>query len=380
VVDRTLSGSQVRSLRLRAQRLDGEPAADVLQVVSALIGIQAQLMPSPGLAVRARSAGLDAASLDDARNRRRSVVRTWGMRATLHIVASEDLGWLVGLLGPLAVASGRRRRLELNLDEEVCRKGTEAVRAILAARGPLTRDQLVDHLAGRGIVLEGQARPHLLSWAANHGVICLGPDAEGGEATYVLVEDWLGRLTTLAPERALAQLATRYLGAFGPATAHDFAAWAGIGIPLARSGFEQIAGRLREVTAMGQAAWMLSEPRVDPERRPSVRVRMVGHFDAYLLGYRSRDLVVAPRFVRRINSGGGFVQPAVLFDGRAVATWHQRRRGQRATILVEPFERLGPEVMPGLETEAADIGRFLGLEVDLALADPRPEGESGGRG
>ena len=56
-----------------------------------------------------------------------------GTTLPLHIVASEDLGWIVSLLGPLAVAAGRRRRLELGLDDDLCRRGTDAIRAVLAA-------------------------------------------------------------------------------------------------------------------------------------------------------------------------------------------------------------------------------------------------------
>jgi hypothetical protein len=44
-------------------------------------------------------------------------------------------------------------------------------------------------------------------------------------------------------------------------------------------------------------------------------VRLIGQFDEYLLGYRSRDLILSPKFAKRIQAGGGFVQPAVLVDG-----------------------------------------------------------------
>jgi hypothetical protein len=96
-------------------------------------------------------------------------------------------------------------------------------------------------------------------------------------------------------------------------------------------------------------------------------VRLLGHFDAYLLGWRGRDLVLAGRHARRIQAGGGFIRPAVLVDGRVVGTWRQRRAGGRLAVVVEPFGRLAGGVRPALETEAADVGRFLGVEATLAV-------------
>jgi hypothetical protein len=89
-------------------------------------------------------------------------------------------------------------------------------------------------------------------------------------------------------------------------------------------------------------------------------VALLGHFDPYLLGYASRDVVLDRRFANRIQAGGGFIQPAVLVDGRVVGTWRRQRRGPRLDIALEPFEELPGGVVTPLEREAADVARFLG--------------------
>src|SRR5690349_18128777 len=99
-----LSEDQVLGLRLRAQRLAGLPAGDragVAAVVREICGVQAQELPAAGLAVRARSVGLVAADVETARVEERSIVRTWGPRGTLHLLAVDDLGWMLPLLGPV---------------------------------------------------------------------------------------------------------------------------------------------------------------------------------------------------------------------------------------------------------------------------------------
>ena len=119
----SLTDDYVRQLRLRAQKLarqPSEPRASVVQLVKDLCGIQAQDTRAATLAVRVRSAGLVATDVESARIQERSVVRTWGPRGTLHLLAAEDLGWLLPLLGPVFVAGDRRRRAELGLDGDVC--------------------------------------------------------------------------------------------------------------------------------------------------------------------------------------------------------------------------------------------------------------------
>jgi len=57
----------------------------------------------------------------------------------------------------------------------------------------------------------------------------------------------------------------------------------------------------------------------------------------------------------------------VLVDGRVTGTWAQQRSAGRAVITVQPFERLDPAVLPGLEAEAADLGRFQGIAASLQV-------------
>src|SRR2546426_2106554 len=119
----SLTNDKVRFLRMRAQRFTSQPpgeATSVERVVREMCGIQAQEAPAAALAVRARSAGLAAVDVERARVLEHSVVRTWGPRGTLHLLASDDIGWLLPLIGPVFVAGDRRRREELGLSEDLC--------------------------------------------------------------------------------------------------------------------------------------------------------------------------------------------------------------------------------------------------------------------
>jgi hypothetical protein len=351
----------IRALRLRAQHLTGPPATSVEPIVAALGGVQAQDPVAATLALRARSRGLTAGAVERARDDDRSVVWTWAMRGTLHLVAAADVGWMLGLLGPIFAAAGRRRRAALGLDDDLCERALAVLRDILADTGPLGRAELVRRLAGRGLAIDagGQAPAHLVAYAALRGVVC----RVGNGPAYALLDDWLGGAPpAMDPDRALAELTRRYLGAHGPADAADLAAWSGIGLRRARRGLEHVAGELRAVPTAAGPAWTLAAA---PPRRLSARptrpqVALLGHFDPYLLGYANRDLALDRRFAGRIQAGGGFIQPAVLVDGRVVGTWRRQRSGDRLDIALEPFEELPEGVAAPLEREAADVARFLG--------------------
>jgi winged helix DNA-binding protein len=387
---------------MRAQRLAGRRPRDAAEAVRAVGGLQAQDPPASRLAVRPRSTGLDEAAVRRACNQDRSVVRTWVMRGTLHLVAAEDVGWLVGLLGPVFAAADRRRRLQLGLDDGLCERALEALPAVLAA-GPLSRADLVRGLAAEGVRVEpdGQAPAHLVGYAAMRGLVCRGPDLDGDQASYVLLQDWVGTGRrgpgdrrggppvdrggpgdrrggppvdrggpgdrALGLDDALAELARRYLGGHGPAAPEDLAAWSGLPVGRARRAFELVAGELQAVEWDGRRLWSVVGAGTAGTRAGEPVVRLLGRFDDYLLGWRGRDLVLDARFARRVQAGG-WVHPAVVVDGRVAGTWRGRRAGGRLDVTVEPFSgRLPRGTRPALEAEAADLGRFLAVETRLAV-------------
>jgi hypothetical protein len=357
-----LSDDQIRLLRMHAQQLAVRrtyPATGVAQVVRDLGGAQAQEAEAAALTVRARCAGLVAADVERAQTQERSVVRTWCIRGTLHLVATEDLGWLLGLLGPIFIRSSRGRRAELGLDEATGERAIRALRDVLGKQGPLTRAEIVEQLAHRGIQLAGQTRPHLLRLAALQGIICWGP-ARGREPTYVLLSDWVEAGPALPPEQARAELAHRYLSAYAPAAPEDFAAWSGLSLAAARAAWQSLSSQLIEVETRAAPAWMLATQAAWlQEALPPPIVRLLPRYDAYLLGYRNRDLAIDAGYVKRVYPGGGLLHPALLVNGRVTGTWKIKRQGERIHVLLEPFADFAADVRPGLEEEVEELAHFL---------------------
>ncbi len=360
----SLTGKEARRLRLRSQHLDAQAPIGVADVVQDIAAVQAQDAVAEVLAVRIRTEGLTDSDVEHARVEDRSVVRTWAMRGTMHLLPAEDVCWILRLVGPTMVRKFQRRHRELGLSPEVYAQALEVMSQSLGEHGALTRAQIAKRWAEHGLPAEGQAVPHLLSRASLESIICFGP-AIGGKATHVLLDSWLdGDCSEVADPGA--ELVRRYVSAYGPATQEDYGTWSGLPTAEVRRAYESIEDELLKVDVDGTPMWMpqshteLLDVRWADER-PTIK--MLGAFDPYLLGYRTRDLGVGPELLRRVHPGGGIIRPTILVDGQAIATWTRKRMGRRLSITVNPFEVLPGEVRAGIDEEVEDIGRFLELEA-----------------
>ena len=343
-----------RRLRLRAQRLEPRWDGGGASLARAVCGLQAQDPRAALLSVRVRTAGLTAAGVEA----EPGLVRTWAWRGTLHLLAAEDLAWVHALVAPAALRGAGARWRGLGLDAAIYERARAAIGAALAEEGPLSRAQLRRRLAAAGVDASGQRLPHLVRRAALEGLLA------------ARLDDTYAALAPPSPpprELALAQLARRYLAAYGPAEPRDLAAWSGLPAADVRGAWRQVEAELIEVTIGGRRAWRLGPgPPAEPAAAPPV-VRLLPGFDTSLLGHHIRALAVAAEHARRVRPGGGWLHPVLLVDGRAAGTWSLRRRRDGVAIAVTPFAALPDAAGPGLEAEAQDVGRFLGCGARLAV-------------
>ncbi|HEX8205895.1 MAG TPA: crosslink repair DNA glycosylase YcaQ family protein, partial [Solirubrobacteraceae bacterium] len=129
----------MHAARLTAQLLGGAPARSPEAVCERLLAVQGQDPRGFRLAVRARTKGLTVADVDRALADRTLVV-TWLNRGTLHLVRSEDYGWLHALTAPQHETAIRRRLAQEGIADP--ERGVAVIERSLAAAGARTREQL----------------------------------------------------------------------------------------------------------------------------------------------------------------------------------------------------------------------------------------------
>lgn len=333
--------------RLTAQGLAGEPLRSPEAVAERLLAVQGQDPRGARLAVRARTEGVIAADVDRALSEDRSLLITWLNRGTLHLVRSEEYPWLHALTTPTHFASCRRRLQQEGIPEAAAERAMATIEKTLAEEGPLSGKDLRARLDSAGVRTEGQAFIHLMFLAAARGILVRGPMV-GKQHAYVLVRDWLGDQRPVDREKAVAELARRYLVGHGPADDRDLARWAGLPLRDARAGLAAIAPELE------QREDGLVELKGHPEPAPLPPPRLLGAYDPLLLGWTSREEVVGPhKLLVTIN---GIFRPFALVDGRAVARWGLA--GGKVTI--EHLSKVRKKDAAALEDEAQRVLEFLG--------------------
>lgn len=371
----TLSLAQARHLRLYSQGLhptETQKLRNVTQIVKRLCSVQAQYPFSAQLAVWLRSRDLVASEVEQVRVQERSIVRTWCMRGSLHLLAAQDVGWLLPHFGPLFVGKSGPRYRQLGLQEQIGTRAIRAIESILSAQGPLTRAELARELATQGIPTKGQAAYHLMRRAGLEGLICFGPDRQD-EPTYVLLKEWTETSDAKTKNRARAELTRRYLEGYAPAEPKDLATWSGLGVKEARAGFQLISHDLLEVEIAGSPSFILKKQAawLDEPLPKQVIVHLLPNFDPYLLGYRNRSVMVPPQYAKRIHPGGGIPRPTLLVNGYVAGTWKKKRSKDSIVVHVTPFKELPADVKSALDEQAHELGRFLGLNASWRVAGER---------
>jgi len=330
-------------LRLASQGLLGAGLGSVPEAVRWMTASQAQNLQEALWAVglRVPGAGLTdvRAALDSG-----SVVRSWPMRGTLHLVAPEDLRWMLGLTAERLTRSiaGRHRELDITwADIEKCR---DVALERLAGGGSLSRAELFGVFEAAGQPTTGQRGIHILGTLCRHGWLVQGPLA-GNQQLLVAFDEWIPVSRTLERQEGIAEFALRYFRSHGPATLRDFAWWTQIPLTDVRAAFKEISGQLVELEFDDTSYWMSPETAsmLDDGVPGQRSVLLLPGFDEFLLGYQDRSLVLAPGHANKIVPGGnGVFRKTLVAGGEVVGTWAGPGKGRSAAVVPELFDAAKP--------------------------------------
>lgn len=350
--------------------------ARMVTVVEDLCGAHAQISSSVPLALAARVSNLTQGDVDRAIADERTLVKTWAMRGTLHVLAAGDL--------PLYCAAQRTRDQYQNpsflkyfgLERADVDAVLDAIPQALDGQA-LSRDELARsilritkrrHLEKR--LLSGWGE--MLKPAAFRGLLCFGPQS-AGKVTFVRPDQWIGGWKDFDTDDALVEVFRRFLARYGPASRTELARWWGVRPPEAGRILKLMEDSLVEVMVDGDGTkrWMLRRDVAGLERAtPPSGVRLLPSFDQLLvMSAPHSQAIVDPKFKSKIYRDRIAVWslPTVLVDGRARAAWKVERKSKKAVVKVAPFEKLSRTASAGIEAEAGTLAVLLGTDVDVVV-------------
>jgi hypothetical protein len=370
----------VLALRLERQGvLERASRRRLVDVVGRMIGLHAQVMSSAELQAAARIDGLRLADVRDALWERRSLVKTWAFRQTLHLLTADDLAEFVVAARSLERWHTPAWLRYFDMTEETVDEVLEAIGDVLGDK-PMTRVQVVD------AVVKRVRRPHLredmltgwgtfLGPAAQRGRLVFGP-SEGRNVAFVDPSAWLGRQISPganpdAADAALARMIVRYLAVFPGSSREMIARWWGGGrLAGVSRALKVLPDPVVEVDVEGTRGLVLrSDVPALEAVSPEHPARLLPGFDPFTNELPRRvESVLDAADHDRVHRIAGWVTPIVVVDGRIAGTWEiANGKASAGTVTVRPFGRwrsgarkeLGPEV----ERIAAFLDRPLRLDV-----------------
>jgi hypothetical protein len=367
-----LSWPQVLAWRLRQQHLaKPAPRDQMLDVVSNICGLQAQVMSAAALALSARVEGITADDVAEALWKQRTLVKLWIMRGTLHLLPASDLALYVAAISTTHRYHLRKTWLEyFRLSREEMIAFVEAANSILSDK-PMTRAEFSTAIvAHTGAV--GMSELLRSGWgsgfkpASYNGYLCFGP-SQGSNVTFVHPRHWLGDWQAVDETDALREVVRRYLHAYAPATTGEFALWWGVNKTDATKMFALISDEIVEVAVEGWKGWALAADVPHMEKAGSAtNVRLLPNFDTYTFtANRGISAILAPERKARVYRVAGWISPVLLVNGVIAGVWQYKQQRDKISVQVEPFSGLSGEVEALVAAEAERIGRFFGSPSEL---------------
>jgi hypothetical protein len=365
--------SQISAFRLTRHHLADQSQADLTTVCQNVCGMQAQLMAAAEMQLWARRHNLIRADVHSALWESRALVKTSLMRQTLHLIPAGDFSIYINALKRSRVEALRKIMSRFGMTQKDSDAMTESVVEALRA-GPMTQPELIEQIlpkAGKKMrtYMEVVWSIQIFRPALVEGLICYGPE-RGKKATFVRVDQWLPQPRAVDEQEAKQILLRRYLRAYGPATLRDFSKWAGILTKEAGEVWELVKEELVEVHIGGESAFI---HRQDYDQLANSHLgdqilRLLPHFDPYMLGHDEKDHLVDAAHYKRIYSNQGWISPVVLLNGRVIGVWSYTRRGKRWSLEIEPFEKFSKSIRAKIEEEATSLGDFLETSWEIKFS------------
>jgi hypothetical protein len=361
-------------LGLRHGLAPGSAAASPAAVAESLVAVHSTDPASVYLGILSRMADGSLSAVEQALYQDRTLVRLLGMRRTVFVTTVDTAALIQAACGHAVAARERRKLLGYLTDsgvgpdpdgwlaevEEVALQALlargEATAAELATDDPRLKTEIV---LSRGKKYEGRQNigSRVLFLLAAQGRVVRGrPRGTWTSQQYrwsPLAQWCPGGLAEWATEAAEAELARRWLGRYGPATAEDLQWWTGWTRTQTRRALTAIEPA--EVDLGGQPGIALADDLAPP---PATEpwVALLPGLDSTPMGWQRRNWFLGEH-ASRVFDRTGNVGPTVWWDGRIVGGWAQNPDGQ---VVCRFLEDAGSDAVAAADTAAARLTAVVG--------------------
>lgn len=315
---------KISNIRLLNQQLLNPLFSSPKELVSWMGAMQAQNYPMVKWAVGMRLKSAKNQTVEEAL-RKGEILRTHVMRPTWHLVAAEDIRWMLKLSAQRIISANDSyaKGYDLEISEELYMKSYHLLEKILCGQKSLTRQEIADHFNRSGIQVDTHRMTRFMSRAEQVGIVCSGED-KGGKCTYALLEERVAPVPEITKDEALARLARSYFQSHAPAVLQDFIWWSGFPISEARQAIYLIESELTSEQWNGQTWYVHNACRT--RGKVTGCLHLLPSYDEYLLGYKDRTGVLPKEHYPKAFTNNGLFYPVILHEGQVIGNWNKSAR------------------------------------------------------
>lgn len=352
--------SEVSKLRLQNQQIESVKYQTPKELVSWMGAIQAQDFHMAKWAMGLRVLNSTTINIEDAYNEGQ-IIRTHLMRPTWHVVAAEDVNWMLELTAPQIKPLLKSRDKQLELDEGVYSKTNAIIEKELLNKKNLTREELSLKLENANIKTDNNRLSHIMLRAELDGIVCSGPLTRN-KLTYSLLSERIPIRKSLNRNEALAELAKRYFKSHCPATLRDFIWWSGLSVTDARNALQMI--KYEFVTELiDTEIYLFTDTFCQITSDQSVH--LLPAFDEFLISYKDRSAAITISNNKKAISENGIFRPIIVVDGHVTGLWKRTTKKDKLLIEIDLFHELDNNSIQQIETKALQFGNFMNKQVEL---------------
>ena len=321
---------KIPNIRLLNQQLASPLFSRPKELVSWMGAMQAQSYSMVKWAVGMRLKSATVQTVEKAL-RDGEILRTHVMRPTWHLVAAEDIRWMLKLSARRVMSANDSfaKGRGLDISEELYTKSHNLLEKILCGKKSLTRQEIAEHFNRSGILADNHHITRFLARAEQVGIVCSGEEIEG-KYTYALLEERVPPVPELTKEESLARLARSYFRSHAPAVLQDFVWWSGLPVSEARQAVYLIASELSVEEWKGQKWYVHEDCRI--RGKTSGSLHLLPSYDEYLLGYKDRTDVLPKEHYSKAFTNNGLFYPVVLHEGQVIGNWTKAVRKEGPSV------------------------------------------------
>lgn len=327
---------KIAEIRLLNQQLQKPEFSNPKDLVAWMGAVQAQEVRMSKWAIGLRLKSGTLQKVDKALEKG-EILRTHILRPTWHLVAAEDIRWMLKLSARrirLAVDSFSKGR-GLELSEDLYRQSNDLLHSILMGNKSLTRQEIAEEFNRSGVCADDHRINYFMTCAELEGIVCSGVEKEG-KFTYALLEERVPGVPELTKDESLARLAKKYFQSHSPATLQDFVWWSGLSVTEAKQAIYLIEQELLTETVENQLFYIHESCRMKGKVGESIH--LLPSFDEFLISYKRRTDVLALEHHPKAFNNFGIFYPVILYQGKVVGNWKKTGVKKQPQVSVSFFE------------------------------------------